>query len=117
GAEDQAVERLDRPTAVDEPAGEVVEQLGMGRRRAADAEIVRRLDDALPEMVLPDPVHEDARRERIVPISNPLRELPPAAAPFVRRQRLAAQDLEEPPRNFGAQVPGLAPDQHLRVLD
>ena len=108
--------RLDRHPSVDEAAGQVVEQLGMRRRRPADAEIVRGLDDALAEVVLPDPVHEDARRQRIGPVGDPLGQLAPPAALPARGQPLAAEHLEEAAGNLGAEIPGFPADQHPRVL-
>ena len=43
-----------------------VEQLGMRRRRALDAEVARRRHQAAAEMVLPDAIDPDARRQRIL---------------------------------------------------
>ncbi len=65
GKEDLAVDRLDRPAAGDEPGGEPVEQLGMGRRLAAEPEVGRRGDDSPAEVVLPDPVDHDTWRQGI----------------------------------------------------
>ena len=80
GEHDLAVDRLDRPAGGDEPGGEPVEQLGMGRRFAAEPEVGRRGDDPPAEVVLPDPVDHDARRQGIVGLSQPLRQLEPSAA-------------------------------------
>ena len=57
---------LDAPSVLDEARGEVVEQLRMTGRLGHHAQIVRRGHEALPEMMLPDAVHQHARRERIV---------------------------------------------------
>ena len=55
----------DQPVA-HEFAGQVVEQLGMRGRLPHHAKIVGRTDDALAEMVLPEPIDDHAAAERIV---------------------------------------------------
>ena len=47
---DPPVQRLDRPAGLDELAGQVVEQLGMRRRVAAQPEVAGRADQSLAEM-------------------------------------------------------------------
>jgi len=64
--EDEVVQFLQRPIRiVHEPVREPVEQLGICWSRAHEPEIVRGGDEALAEVLLPDPVHDHARRERI----------------------------------------------------
>ena len=46
--------------------GQPIEQIRMRRQRPLDAEIVFGLDKALAEVLLPDAIHDDARRQRIV---------------------------------------------------
>ena len=55
---------------VDEPLRQVVEQLGMRRPLAGDAEVARRVDQAGAEMPLPDPVDDDAHRDRLRRIAS-----------------------------------------------
>src|SRR5581483_9724178 len=89
------MELLHRPAALDEAAGEPVEQLGVRGRLAAGAEIVGRGDDAASEMPLPDAIDHHARGQRILLVGDPLRELEAAAALLVGRKLLAAEDREE----------------------
>ena len=72
----------------------------MGRGLAADPEIARRGHQAAAEVPLPDPVDEHARRERIVPARKPVRQLAPPAPRWRNRQRIAAEDLDEPARHL-----------------
>ena len=65
GGDDQAVQVLDLPSPFHEPRREVVEQLRMARPAAVEAEVARRLDQPLAEVVIPEPVHEDAGRQRV----------------------------------------------------
>src|SRR5262249_15327777 len=77
----QLVERLHRPVVLDEFSGEPVEQLGMRRPRPEVAEVVRRDDDAFAKVALPDAVHEDAGRKRMIGPSQPTGPChPPTAA-------------------------------------
>ena len=89
---------IDQPRG-DEPGGEPVEQFGMTRRFAAEAEVGRGRDDPPAEVVLPDPVDHHPGRQRIAragSASAPAR----AARSRLRRRpgwRLAVQ--ERKPRN------------------
>ena len=58
--DDEAMERLDVPARLHELDGEPVEQLRVRRDRALRAEVLARLDDAAPEVLLPETVDEDA---------------------------------------------------------
>ena len=44
----------------------------MGRPVTSEAEVARRRDDALPEMMVPKPVHEHAAGERVGRMGDPL---------------------------------------------
>src|SRR5947209_294592 len=68
----EPVNRLRGPPRLDEPSGQVVEQLGVRRPLAALAKIVRGADQTLAEVVLPDPVHHHARRQRVLRASQPV---------------------------------------------
>ena len=66
GREDhQPLNRFQMPAIGDELGGEPIEQFGMRRVAAHRAEIVRRGDDALAEVILPEAIDDDAGRERI----------------------------------------------------
>jgi len=51
------------PELLDWLAGEPVEQLGMRRGLALHAKVIRRRDEAAPEVMLPDAVHHHAREQ------------------------------------------------------
>jgi len=72
---DQAVDVLDAPSFFDELARQPVEQVGMGRALAARAEILGRLHQADAEMLLPEPIDDDACRERMSRRRKPLGKL------------------------------------------
>ena len=59
----------------------------MRRRSPRAAEIGQRLDDASPEVVIPDPVDENSRGERILWIGQPLRERESATGRAFERWR------------------------------
>ena len=77
-----------------------VEQLGMGGRLAQPAEIAGRADQAATEMILPDPVDDDASRQRIVGPGQPSGQSQAAARSIGRAGRAW---LDPPP------APGRAP--------
>ena len=56
---------FDPPTAVDEFPSEIVEQLGMRRRRTVVPEIIRCVYQTVSEMMLPESIGHDTRRERM----------------------------------------------------
>ena len=63
---DQPLHRPDVPAGADELGRQPVEQLRMHRRLALHAEVFLRLDDAVAEVHLPEPVDRDARGERML---------------------------------------------------
>ena len=74
--------------AFHEFAREPVEQFRVRRPLAAKAEVARGRDDALAEMMLPEPIDDHARRQRIVLRRDPVRQCePPAGAVGHRRDR------------------------------
>jgi hypothetical protein len=75
---DVAVQLLDRAFLVDEPLRQILEQLGVRRPLARDAEVARRVDQTRTEVPLPDPVDDHARGDRL-PVDG-IRELEPPAA-------------------------------------
>ncbi len=56
---------LERPAVPDQLDREVVEQFGVRRRLAEDAEVIDRGHDAPAEQVVPEPVDDHARDERV----------------------------------------------------
>ena len=77
---------LHAPAAADELGGQPVEQFGMRRALAHDAEIAGRADDAAAEVIMPDAIDHDARGQRIVGVGEPLRQRGAAAGRFdIRR--------------------------------
>ena len=76
--QDQAVKCLQAPAVLDEPVGQPVEQLGMGRRLAHRAEVARGSHQADAEVVLPDPVDDHASRQGVGRVDQPVRQGEPA---------------------------------------
>ena len=73
------MQRLEPPAGGHKLGGQPVEQLGMAGRVAHDAEIVRRGDEPLAKMELPDPVDDHARRQRVLGAGQPASQPEPAA--------------------------------------
>ena len=69
--QDQPMDVLQRPAAADQFVRQPIEQLGMRRAAAVMPEIGGRLDDAAAEMVMPEPIHHHASRQRILWPSDP----------------------------------------------
>ena len=99
---DRPDEPLDRPAVADEPRGQVVEQFRVRGRVARRAEVVDAPHQARAEEVLPDPVDEDAGRERVLLAREPTGQLEPAALRRVDLRGVGhVQDAEEPPGTTG----------------
>ena len=62
---------LDVPAARYELAGQPFQQQRVSRPLALRTKVLGRLDEALPEEVLPIPVHDDPRRERVALVDQP----------------------------------------------
>src|SRR6185503_20875011 len=97
---DLAVQCLDRHAVPDEELREVIEQLRMTRPLAVHAEIARRVDEARAEVLLPDPIHDEARSNRLpdaglvhLEAATALRKLLPLGL---------AKHGQKPARNLGA---------------
>ena len=54
-----------------DPVADLLERWGMGRLAALGAKVIGGWDDADAEMMLPDPIHKRACRQRIAWIGNP----------------------------------------------
>src|SRR5258706_7127533 len=77
--QDEAMQLLEAPTVAHEFAGQPVEQSRVGRALAFQAEIARGSHNSAAEMILPDPVYHDARRQRIIRVGQDVRQRWPAA--------------------------------------
>ena len=111
---------LDRPAAVDELRSQPIEQRRVGAGLAGFAEVVRRRDEAAPEVELPNAVDHHAGCQRMPGAGDPLGQRePPAGRERVRRLgdgRLGlGQDLEKFRLHFFAGPSGVAADQQVRV--
>ena len=85
----QAVHVLDAPALFDELGRQPVDQLRMDRAPAVLAHVAGCLHQPFSEVVLPDPVHHDARRQRILRARQPTGQLlAPAPAPAFQIHRL-----------------------------
>ena len=113
GQHDEPVHRLDRPARIHESRGEMVEQLGMRRPFPARAEVVGSADQALAEVVLPDPVDHDAGRQRMIGTRQPVGQLPTAAPLGDRLPMLARQDPREAARDGLAELLGVPSEEDL----
>ena len=72
--------RLEPESVVSELRCQPVEQLWVAGAAAVEAKVVRCLDDAGAEMMMPQSIDQHAGEQRIVPVCQPSRQLP---APFV----------------------------------
>jgi len=105
GGDHQPVRGLHRPAPRDEFAGQPVKQLGVAWFLPHDAEVVDCPHQPLAKMVLPEPVDQDARQERIgAGIDHAPGQLEPAAALGDSRLVRASQDFEKPPRYECARI-------------
>ena len=84
------VDVLEAPTVLHELDRQPIEQLGMRRPLALHAKIVRRRHDAAAEVLLPKPVDDHPRRQRMIGPREPIGKLRAPA-----RRRLAAMDARE----------------------
>ena len=71
---DQAVQRLERLTAVAKLHGQPVEQLGMRGQLAHPAEVVGRGHDPPAEVILPDPVDDRPPGQGVARVGEPARQ-------------------------------------------
>ena len=71
---------FDAPAIFNEIDCEPVEQLRMRRRTPRVSEVTERFHDPASEVMMPDTIDEDPRRERMVGLSQPAGERQPASA-------------------------------------
>ena len=74
-----------RPVVRDEAPGQMIQQREIRRRLAGFTKVIRRLDDARAEKVLPDAVHHHTGGQRILRARDPCREFEPAALLGIHR--------------------------------
>ncbi len=90
-----ALNRFERPAAVHQLQGQIVEQFLIAGRRSSSAEVIGSGDDAASKMPLPKTIHDDARGERIVFARDPIGQFQASATLFGFGQSGAAQHLRE----------------------
>ena len=56
-------------------AGQPVKQLGMSRFGSHPSEVIRRRDDALSEVILPDAIHDRTPDQRVIRSRQPASQL------------------------------------------
>ena len=74
GCQNEAMNVLHLPAALHKTGRQPIEQLWVGGRLSQGAEVVRRRHQSSPEVMLPDPVRDDAGRERIGRLRDPVRQ-------------------------------------------
>ena len=73
--QDQAVQRFQPPSASQELGCQPIEQLRVSGRIGQKAKIIRRPDNCLTKMMLPNAIHQHPRCQRIARVSDPARKL------------------------------------------
>src|SRR3954453_7495146 len=66
GRHHEPVNLLEAPAFLDETIGEPVEELRMARRLAQVAKVARGRRQSAAEVILPETIHQDARRQRVL---------------------------------------------------
>ena len=87
GCHQQLEEALDVPALLAELDGEPVEQLGMAGCVAGDAEIPAGPHQAVAEHLLPEAIHRDAGRQRVLRTEQPLRKAQAVVRQIGRHRR------------------------------
>ena len=106
--------RLMRPAVLDEPVGQVVEQLGVGGRLAQGAEVVDGGDDAPAEEVVPDAVDHDAGGEGVGGVDDPFGQFEAGRLRIVDCG-LRIEGFEEAAGGEGGRGFGVAADEDVFV--
>ena len=94
--QDQSVQFFQAVATVAKPDGEPLQQLRVRRPAAVEAQVVRSVDQACAEVVMPDAVNDDSREERVVFMSDPRSELAP---PLGFRGRWRKREVRVDARN------------------
>ncbi len=75
------MQMFETPAVLDQLGGQPVEQFGMRGAAAVEAEVVGRIDQAHAEVIMPQPIDDHPREQRIVGMGDP-RGQPLAAFAF-----------------------------------
>ena len=105
-------EALHVPARLAEIDRQPVEQFGMRRQLARDAEVAAGAHDARAEHLLPEAVDGDARRQRMLRPQQPLGEAEPVARQVRRHRR---QGVRRRRLHLVAALVVLAAEQHVRL--
>ena len=109
-------QRLQGPTIlVHKCRCEIIQQLGMSRPRSQHAEVVDGRHNPPAKHMLPDPVHQYPRHQRVVRAGPLLGQFPPAAAAGGREWFLTRQGFERPPRDQTICLLMLPPNQQKLI--
>ena len=101
------------PAAFAELHGEPVEQFRMRRPLALRAEFIDLRAERVAEELLPEPVHKDARGERVLGRDEPVRQIEPRETMAVRRLELRLEKARRRGRDdFAAFVLPVSARQH-----
>src|SRR5262249_18701281 len=109
------VHLLDGPALPGELRCQVIEQFRVGGALAEKAEVIDGTDDALAEMVLPDPIDHHSRHEGTRRIEHAPGQIEPAAAIEIGLLRCAADRFQETPWHNLTEVLVTATDENAFV--
>ena len=70
----QFVQRFQAPTLVHEFSSQPIQQVGVRRRGSRLAKVSGRCHQAFAKVILPDTVHHNTRRQRMVGLDQPARK-------------------------------------------
>ena len=107
---------LDRPAAPAEAGRQVVEQVRVRGRLAAEAEVAGRADEAGAEVVQPDAVDQHAGRQRVLRVGDGAGQPQAAAAVAEGAAILAGDHFEELPRHRLAGAVRVAAAEDARLV-
>src|SRR6266851_8690986 len=95
---------FDRPASAHEFRGQIVQQFGMRRRLALNAEIIGAADDSFAKVMMPEAIDHYPRQKRVRRIDHTFGEFEPAAA-LGRGDLVRSGDrLKELARRFGPEI-------------
>ena len=93
---------LHRPPAAHKLGGKIIQQTGIGRALAANAEVIRGFHQPLTKVVLPDSIDHDPGGQWVGGIGQPRGQFQSSTARGAWRQRPPAECCGEPPRDLAA---------------
>ena len=107
---------FDTPLAVDEFAGEPIEQFRLAGAAAGVTEIAERLHNPSAEMEFPDAVDHHPRGQRVAPVDDGRREFHPTAPLGVTWRLVPCDDVQEPPRHDLAGLADVATNRNRHIF-